>query len=313
MSTTPLVSVCLTTYNHAPFIEEALDSILCQQTTFEFELLIGEDASTDGTREIVKRYENQYPSIIRAFYHERKDVIYIDGRATGRRNFLNNLAHARGKFIALLDGDDYWTDPNKLEKQVALLNADEQAAICFHPCMTSLPDGKQSICPNPSSGRTFCFNDLLNGNVIPASSTVFRQGLISKLPPWFWFVPAPDWPLHILNAQKGKMIFISEPMSVHRIHSSNIWMNLSKIKQALGKIKTAQCVIGELTPENQQYLKHNINSWWRHLIGGVVHSEGLIRAIFLIIKNKPYRSTSLLFLALKQTFRRSLGKLLFWR
>src|SRR5690606_24113344 len=117
------LSVCIQTYNHAPYIAQALDSVLMQETDFDFEILLGEDESTDGTREICQEYARQHPDKIRLFLNSRENVIYINGRPTGRWNFMNNLRHVRGEYVALLDGDDYWTDPRKLQKQVDVLDA----------------------------------------------------------------------------------------------------------------------------------------------------------------------------------------------
>ena len=117
----PLVSICVQTYQHAPYIAECLEGLLKQKTTFPYEIILGEDESNDGTRDICKAYAKKYPEIIRLFLRRREDVIYINGNATGRYNFIQNLRTARGKYIALCEGDDYWTDPLKLQKQVIFL------------------------------------------------------------------------------------------------------------------------------------------------------------------------------------------------
>ncbi|MEZ4781129.1 MAG: glycosyltransferase [Flavobacteriaceae bacterium] len=117
----PLVSVVVGVYNHERFIKLCLNGILMQKTDFKYEIILGEDASTDGTREICKEYAKRFPDKIKLFLRSRKDVIYINGNATGRYNFIENLKACQGKYIALCDGDDYWTDPLKLQKQVDFL------------------------------------------------------------------------------------------------------------------------------------------------------------------------------------------------
>ena len=117
----PLVSICVQTYQHVDFIKDCLDGILKQETSFPFEILLGEDASTDGTREICLEYAEKYPDKIRLFLHHRENNIKINGKPTGRFIFLYNMFSARGKYIALCEGDDYWTDPLKLQKQVGFL------------------------------------------------------------------------------------------------------------------------------------------------------------------------------------------------
>ena len=123
LSKTPLVSVNMITYNHEPYIAQAIEGVLMQKTNFPYEVLIGEDDSSDGTREICKEYAAKHPDKIRLFLNDRKNVIYINGRPTGRWNFINLLKNSKAEYIALCEGDDYWTDPLKLQKQVEFLEA----------------------------------------------------------------------------------------------------------------------------------------------------------------------------------------------
>ena len=112
----PLVSVCVQTYQHVDYIEDCLEGILMQETSFSYEILLGEDASTDSTRNICIEYAERYPDKIRLFLHSRENNIEIGGQPTGRFNYLYNLYNANGKYIALCEGDDYWTDSLKLQK-----------------------------------------------------------------------------------------------------------------------------------------------------------------------------------------------------
>lgn len=123
------MSVCVTTYNHADYIKDCLEGILMQKTEFPIEILLGEDASTDGTREICLEYAKKYPKQIRLLLHHRENNIKINGNPSGRFNFLNNLYSAKGKYIALCEGDDYWTDSLKLQKQVELMEDNENIGI----------------------------------------------------------------------------------------------------------------------------------------------------------------------------------------
>jgi glycosyltransferase involved in cell wall biosynthesis len=138
MSALPLISICITTYNHEAFLAQALDSVLMQQGDFVLEVLVGEDGSSDNTAHIVRDYAARYPDTVRAFFHDPHDKLFINGRQTGRKNFLHNLQQARGEYIALLDGDDYWTDPHKLQKQLAILQDNPRLAACCHPAFMSM-------------------------------------------------------------------------------------------------------------------------------------------------------------------------------
>lgn len=127
---TPLVSICCVTYNHAQFIRKCLDGFLMQQTDFPVEILIHDDCSTDGTTEIIREYEAKYPELISPLYEEENQ--YQHGKAA-EIDFYN-YRRARGKYIAYCEGDDYWTDPLKLQKQVDFMEANPEYSVCFHDC-----------------------------------------------------------------------------------------------------------------------------------------------------------------------------------
>ena len=113
-------------------IAQAVDSALMQEVDFNYETLIGEDDSSDGTREIVKAYGEAYPDRIRLFLNGRKNVISTDGRPTGRWNFFNTLRHATGEYVVLLEGDGFWTGSFKLQRQLEYLDSSPQCSMCFH-------------------------------------------------------------------------------------------------------------------------------------------------------------------------------------
>lgn len=218
------VSVCITTYNHAKYITQAVESVLMQQTDFDFEIIIGEDDSADNTREIVKKYKERYPEKIRLFLNNRENVIYIDGRPTGRWNFMNNITNAKGDYIAILDGDDYWTDPLKLQRQVEFLDANPDCAMCFHDVKIIYEDKRDhAITAPPVRKERYTLEDILRGNFIYACSVMFRRGLFGEFPDWFYKAAMADWPLHILNAQHGDIGHLEEIMGVYRVHEDGIW------------------------------------------------------------------------------------------
>ena len=135
ISKSPVVSVCVQTYQHEKFIEQCLHGIVSQQTNFEFEIVLGEDQSKDETRKKCIEFAKRHPDLIRLILHDRSNQIYINGSPTGRFNFMNNMANCRGKYIAVCEGDDYWLDPHKLQKQVDYLESHPELAMCFHNAM----------------------------------------------------------------------------------------------------------------------------------------------------------------------------------
>ncbi len=226
----PLVSVCIQTYRHFAYIKECLDSVLCQQTDFPFEIILGEDGSDDGTREICEDYAIRYPGIIRLFLRSEKDKIYIDGEKTGRFNFIENLKAARGKYIALLDGDDYWLSTHKLQKQADYMEANPDCNVSFHKTKQWVNKGKLQAPPSLELevNSKFTINEivsLVNVLTIHTSNCMFLRSSIKEIPSWFYQVPFLDVPLFIHCGSGGSVGFIAETLSVYRIHGSGMWLS----------------------------------------------------------------------------------------
>jgi glycosyltransferase involved in cell wall biosynthesis len=214
------LTVVMTTYNHESYIAHAIESVLLQQVNFEFEVVIIEDFSTDNTREIVTDYQRKHPELIK--------LVLPDRNMNDSRNFAQAVEMAQSQYIALLEGDDYWTSPHKLQKQVDFLDQRQECAVCFHNAMMHFDDGISAPRPfNPAGQKTIStLEDILPGNFLATCSVMFRQGLFKKFPEWFFTLPFGDWPLHILNAQHGKIGYIDEIMSVYRVHSNGLWSRL---------------------------------------------------------------------------------------
>lgn len=224
----PLVSVCVQTYQHAPFIRQCLDGILMQQTTFQFEILLGEDASTDGTREICIEYANQYPDKIRLFLHHRENNIRINDIPTGRFNFTYNLFSAKGKYIALCDGDDYWTDPLKLQKQVAVLESNSQYVLTFTKVKSLHPNGKTRTAKILDGlaleSFDFTIHDYASGLInFYTCSVMLRNILNQNIPTYLLQTAVADMPLFLHSLQFGKIKYLPIITAVYRVHAAGIW------------------------------------------------------------------------------------------
>lgn len=220
VSKKPLVSVFVQTYQHAFFIKECLDSILMQEVSFPFEILLGEDQSTDGTREICLEYAKKYPHKIRLLLHCRENNIKIGGEPTGRFIFLYNFYLARGKYIALCEGDDYWTDPLKLQKQVEFLNQHLDFVAHTHNAKRiGLGKGIMST----SESKVCTTNDIIEKGPFRTNSILFRnnQKLIELLtqskPPF-----SGDRFLFIAVSLFGKVYYLNEVMCVYRINKGGV-------------------------------------------------------------------------------------------
>lgn len=227
-SPAPLISVCLTTYMHKDYIGQCIESVLAQECNFPYEILIGDDGSTDGTFEICEQYVAKYPGKFRLFQRSRKDVIYINGNATGRFNFTETLKEARGKYIALCDGDDYWTDHHKLQKQFDLLEAHPECVVCHHwQRIAALEaDGKFVEKPAPKEGhgyfpqRISSVAEIFRNKMRIKSRTlvfrnIFKGG--ARLPEWFYKIAFGDVALSMILGKHGGFIFIDEEMAAYRM------------------------------------------------------------------------------------------------
>ncbi len=225
-NTQPVVSVCILTYQHVGFIAQAIEGALMQRTEFPVEILVGEDGSTDGTREVCLDYAQRFPDRVRVFVRDRKDVVFIDGLPRGGFNFRMTLREARGEFIALCEGDDFWTDPDKLQRQVDYLRHHSDCVGCFHDaCLVDL-DGRtiaESYFQTPQ--EKFNQRDVLDSLMSrePTCSLLFRRSAyVDPLPDWYLRRPN-DLALDILLTNQGSLGFINHNMSAYRIHSGGIW------------------------------------------------------------------------------------------
>ena len=235
---TPLISVCVQTYQHSNFIRECLEGILLQNTDFSFEILLGEDDSSDGTREICKEYAEKYPDKIRLFLHHRENNIWVGDQPTGRFNFLYNMFSAKGKYIALCEGDDYWTDPLKLQKQVDFLETNPYYGICFHNVRQLSSFNENSvIIPGVESDKDFNLEEYIIRNRTATCSMVFRRKYIDPLPQWFMKVPFGDLGiiLFILKKTNLKGKVLKETMGVYRIHEDSTHGKFQKDDRGLIK------------------------------------------------------------------------------
>jgi glycosyltransferase involved in cell wall biosynthesis len=214
------LSVAMITYNHDRFIAQALESVLAQRVNFDYEIVIGEDCSTDRTREILMDFCRRYP--------KRIVPLLRDKNVGAMRNLEATLAACRGQYLALLEGDDYWTCEDKLQRQVDFLDEHPDHAICCHraQCVDETGGGQSWISPTLPAG-TYTITDLFHLNWVVTCSVMYRWGSVGSLPDWILPLKMGDWPLHILVARAGKIHLMDEVMSVYRIHQGGIWSSRS--------------------------------------------------------------------------------------
>jgi len=230
----PLLTALVVTFNHAAYIEDALRSVLDQETDFEVEVIVSEDCSTDDTRRIARGFAEANPDRVRLLLSEHN----LNDNSVVRRG----LEAARGRYVALLDGDDFWTCPTKLQRQVDLLEGRPDCSACFHnveviyegePCQSHPFHADRPAhrlwAPTPKPVSTLA--DLARRNFIQTCSVVFRTPR-EPLPLWYDGLILGDWPLHVLNAQRGNLAYLPELMATYRVHPGGFWStNTSKLRR----------------------------------------------------------------------------------
>ena len=240
----PLVTITILTYNHDEYIEKTIKSVLSQKVDFSLEIIIGDDSSTDGTSAIVDRYQHQHADkIIILRSTKNLGILTVD---PGRLNGLRLFRSCRGKYIALCEGDDYWTDPYKLQKQVDYLEANPDCSICTHWVKTKDESG-QGIHEHAFSSKDrknpLYKNDLFenkngspHGTAYHPLSWVFRSELVKHIPKWIYPIRGGDDVLFTEFLQHGYCYCIPEFMGTYRITKKSSWAPLSPMIKTLAQI-----------------------------------------------------------------------------
>lgn len=211
----PLLSVCLITYNHVKYIREAIDGVLMQKVNFTWELIIADDFSTDGTRELVLEYKKKFPEFIK--------LIFQESNVGAALNWIDLITYPKSKYIAYCEGDDYWTDPYKLQKQVDFMESNVDYVICFHKVKILYDSNLREDFLTKVPARTTTTVDLLNGNYIHTCSLTFRKPFGLFPPSYFDKLPIGDYPLILYLSKFGKIFCLDDLMAVYRVHKGGVW------------------------------------------------------------------------------------------
>lgn len=212
---TPLVSVLFITYNHEKFVRQALESILMQKTNFPFNIIIGDDCSKDGTRAIIAEIANKNQDKI-ILSNPEKNL----GPALNFIQLFYTCANSDCKYIAYLEGDDYWTDPYKLQKQADFLGANNDFVMCFGKTELKYERVSKYRYFNEMKKDVFSFRDILFNHYIPSNTLMFKN-IIKVFPDWYKNVSAGDIALELLLAKEGKTKFLNEDFALYRINNGS--------------------------------------------------------------------------------------------
>lgn len=217
-----LVSIVCNTYNQEDYIADALESFVMQKTNFKFEILVHDDASTDTTADIVREYEQKYPELIKPIYQTENQYSQKNGVITKLQ-----YGRAKGKYIAFCEGDDYWTDENKLQKQADFMEANPQYSLCVHAA--SVVDGSTGEFMyeiNVSdTDRDMTVDEIIMrwGCELPTNSMMYRRELRDGYPAFLLKAPVGDYPLTVYLSFCGKVRYMSDNMSSYRYMAKGSW------------------------------------------------------------------------------------------
>ena len=227
-----LVSIRCLTYNHAPFIRQCLDGFVMQKTNFRFEAIVHDDASTDESASIIREYAEKYPDIIKPILETENQYSKHDG-SLGR--IINS--HMRGKYVAMCEGDDYWTDPYKLQKQVDFLESHPDYVMCSHRNNTYFDgQGKMLVCEDQSE-VVYSLNDLIRGQWYFHPLTVVYRRCCYDAGEYALYPVSMDAVLFFHLLKKGKGICLADNMAVYRIHDGGVWSKVGLDKQSLQEFR----------------------------------------------------------------------------
>ena len=219
-----MVSIHCLAYNHERYIAEAIEGFLMQKTSFAFEVLIHDDASTDHTADIIRKYEKEYPDIIKPIYQKENQY---SKHISIFRNY--QLPRLKGKYYAICEGDDYWTDPDKLQKQFEAMEEHPEVDICSHSALLVNADDKTIVreCAPAKENCIIPVEKVIEGGggFVMTNSLFVRKGYDSDILP-FRQQYTYDYSLQIAGALRGGMLYLADNMSAYRVLSQNSWVKL---------------------------------------------------------------------------------------
>lgn len=217
-----IVSILCFTFNHEQYIRDAINGFLMQETTYPFEIIIHDDASTDATASIAKSFADLYPNIIKLVIQKENQC------SRGEKVCLIAFGFARGEYIAFCDGDDYWSDPHKLEIQIDEMILHPECDISFHPAMCVDANGinpSKEICRHANTTLVMPAEEVIlnGGGYMPTASLIFKREILEELPDWFYRFPFGDYFIQCIASLNAGALYINRVMSVYRVNVPGSW------------------------------------------------------------------------------------------
>jgi glycosyltransferase involved in cell wall biosynthesis len=279
------VSVAMITYNHERFIAQAIESVLAQTTEFPVELVIGEDCSTDGTRAVIVEFQHRYPDRIKLLLRDR-NVGPIP-------NLAETLDACHGEYVAFLEGDDYWTAADKLQKQVDFLDAHPDRSMCcsrarfLHEPHMQEGDVTCNVYPLCPAGA-YTIENILAGNFVMTCTAVLRRRFVGHLPKWLFRMKLADWPICALTARHGSIELMDEVLATYRVHRGGVWTSMPRVTQLEESVRMLKELNEELHYRYAEVIAANITGCYLWCVS-MLNTEGdRSRALELISEAQRY-------------------------
>lgn len=274
-----LVSINCITYNHEKYIKDALESFLMQKTDFEFEIIVGEDCSTDNTRKIVEEYVNKNPKKIILVTSE-ENVGMIENE---RRIYLKS----KGKYIAECEGDDYWLDPYKLQKQVDYMESHQECTLCFHNAnlVTTNKNLIDVMISEEIQNGIYDVGELAKLGVIATNSKLYPKYTLENLPDWYDKCIVTDLPAQLIIASQGYAYYMNEIMSVYRVGVENSAMyrlagnKFKSIEERVLLPKESLKILDYVDKYSEYKYSKNIDERKKHFEFKILYIKGDIKSI----------------------------------
>ncbi len=222
-----MVSICCLTYNQEAYVRQALEGVVGQKTSFSYEILIHDDASTDRTAKIIREYALLYPDRVKPILQTENQYAKGLTNVSGTYNF----PRAKGRYIAMCEGDDYWTDPYKLQKQVDFLESHPGCSLVFHSARIQVMGRaftEQKMRPYKKSRKVTPEEIINKTSGYPTASLMFRTDMVKDLPEFYVKAPLADVPLQLMAAARGWAYYMDRPMCVYRLGGASSWTTLMK-------------------------------------------------------------------------------------
>ena len=281
------VSVLIITYNQEAVIAQALNGALMQKVSFPYEIVIGEDVSTDRTREIVLEFQRKHPDKIRVMLRDAAIAERDRARGLGgKTNFVQGLQDCRGEYVALLDGDDYWTDPHKLQKMVDFLESHPECSVGFHDVMVLSEDGSEPRRLFPADQKEIStLEDIITSGAFPIPCTaLFRNKALGELPDCFLTITNGDWLLFVLLGEHGNFGYLNEVMATYRVHSEGFWSKLDSQQRTQAHIKSWEVIDAHLNSRYHRVISKEIAALRRPQRQNREHARSCLNQYHRLVK-----------------------------